>query len=334
MEKDESKKEFNSNDPIILKAFKLNPLFRELMTMDATTDEVDMRQLSKELAEKYGAEYFVNFLGAVTKGFEEAKNSNTLKGEPKTKSSVDNINSLKTSEALKNWHNKINRYINDEIYLDDLERVVEGCSSDFKDQLILANNMLHADLLVNTLMVELGDTRQIHYYLCTEIKSFDKNIEIYSIFYVASGFEKFLIESNEGDSSSKVLNSLLLMKNWCLLASDEPKFKTIILDRLINRLLQVPAKEDSNFIQANKFANHIVYTGSEKLKVQTSQPTGTLKQDIKREEYEKLATEFTSKNTQHELLTDNLFPLMISSDRRNILINRLTRNIRVRLNNL
>ena len=57
------------------------------------------------------------------------------------------------------------------------------------------------------------------------------------------------------------------MKKWCRHASDEPKFKTMILNRLIDRLFhQHQVKEDSNYLRANKFANHVVYTGSEKLR--------------------------------------------------------------------
>ena len=126
---------------------------------------------------------------------------------------------------------------------------------------------LHGDLLVNMLMVELGDTDQIHFYLYTEINSFDKNNEVLSVFYVASGFERHNIESGEGRHSTKVLKSIALMKKWCLHASDEPKFKTMILNRLIDRLFhQHQVKEDSNYLRANKFANHVVYTGSEKLR--------------------------------------------------------------------
>ena len=56
------------------------------------------------------------------------------------------------------------------------------------------------------------------------------------------------------------------MKKWCLHASDKPRFKTLILDRLIDRVLQNPVKEDKNYLMANKYANHVVYTGSEKLR--------------------------------------------------------------------
>ena len=56
------------------------------------------------------------------------------------------------------------------------------------------------------------------------------------------------------------------MKKWCLHASDEAKFKTFILDRLIVRLLQQPTEEDSNYKMANDYANQVVHTGSEKLR--------------------------------------------------------------------
>ena len=178
-----------------------------------------------------------------------------------------NSQQQKTGEALKQWHHKIERYIEDEIYLDDLERVVMNNRSDFNDQLSIVNSILHCDLLVNNLMVELGDTRQIHYYLFEELNSFDKNNEILSIFYVASGFEKAIIESVGKDSSStKVLNSIALMKQWCVYASDIDRFKTFILNRLIDRLFQAPIEEDSNYLMANKYANHVVFTGSEKLR--------------------------------------------------------------------
>ena len=179
------------------------------------------------------------------------------------------MNSLQqqTMEAVKKWQSLISRYVEDEIYLDDLERIVTHNMAEFHPQLHLANSILHSDLLVNTLMVELGDTRQIHYYLYAELKSFDKNNEILSIFYVASGFEKAIIESGSRDrSSTKVSNSIALMKKWCLHASDKPRFKTLILDRLIDRVLQNPVKEDKNYLMANKYANHVVYTGSEKLR--------------------------------------------------------------------
>ncbi len=88
-----------------------------------------------------------------------------------------------------------------------------------------------------------------------------------SIFYVASGFEKAIIESvGRGSSSTKVSNSIALMKKWCVYASDIDRFKTMILNRLIDRVLQNQIKEDSNYLMANKYANHIVYTGSEELR--------------------------------------------------------------------
>ena len=34
----------------------------------------------------------------------------------------------------------------------------------------------------------------------------------------------------------------------------------------IDRLFQHPVKEDPNYLMANKYANHVVYTGSEKLR--------------------------------------------------------------------
>ena len=187
-----------------------------------------------------------------------------------------NLFQQQTTKALKKWHKMIFSYRDDEIYLDDLERILTQNMSDFQAQIYLLDTIdeaesstlfLHGDLLVNTLMVELGDTRQIHYYLYAELNSFDKNNEILSIFYVASGFEKAIIESGSRDrSSTKVSNSIALMKKWCLHVSDEAKFKTIILDRLIDRVLQNPIKEDSHYLRANKFANHVVYTGSEKLR--------------------------------------------------------------------
>ena len=177
-----------------------------------------------------------------------------------------NLLQQQTMEAHKQWQKLIYSYQDDEIYLDDLERVVTQNMSEFNDQLQIVNSILHSDLLVNTLMTELGDTRQIHYYLYAELKSFDKNNDVLSVFYIASGFEKHLIESEEGSHSTKVLKSIALMKKWCLHASDAPKFKTMVLDRLIDRLFQHPVKEDKNYLMANKYANHVVYTGSEKLR--------------------------------------------------------------------
>ncbi len=177
-----------------------------------------------------------------------------------------NLLQQQTMEAHKQWQKLIYSYLDDEIYLDDLERVVMQNMSEFNAQLQLVNSILHSDLLVNTLMTELSDSRQIHYYLYAELKSFDKNNEVLSVFYIASGFEKHFIESDEGSNSTKVLKSIALMKQWCLHSSDAPKFKTMVLDRLIDRLFQNPIKEDTNYLMANKYANHVVYTGSEKLR--------------------------------------------------------------------
>jgi len=177
-----------------------------------------------------------------------------------------NLLQQQTMEAHKQWQKLTYSYVDDEIYLDDLERVATQNMSEFNAQLQLVNSILHSDLLVNTLMTELGDSRQIHYYLFAELKSFDKNNEVLSVFYIGSGFERRFIESVEGSHSTKVLKSIALMKKWCLHVSDAPKFKTMVLDRLIDRLFQHPVKEESNYLMANNYANHVVYTGSEKLR--------------------------------------------------------------------
>ena len=183
-----------------------------------------------------------------------------------------NLLEKQTLEALKQWRKLIYTYENNEIYLDDLERVVTQNMSNFQAQISVINAapstfFLHGDLLVNNLMVELADTDQIHFYLYTEINSFDKSNEVLSVFYVASGFESQDIESGEGSDSTKVLKSIELMKEWCQHASDEPKFKTMILNRLIDRLFhQHQVKEAPGYLMANKYANNVVYTGSEKLR--------------------------------------------------------------------
>ena len=51
----------------------------------------------------------------------------------------------------------------DEIFLDDLERIVAKNMSEFHAQFQLAKSIIHVDLLVNTLMVDLGDTHQINF---------------------------------------------------------------------------------------------------------------------------------------------------------------------------
>ena len=79
-----------------------------------------------------------------------------------------NLLQQQTMEAHKQWQKLIYSYQDDEIYLDDLERVVTQNMSEFNDQLQIVNSILHSDLLVNTLMTELGDTRQIHYYLYSQ----------------------------------------------------------------------------------------------------------------------------------------------------------------------
>ena len=57
------------------------------------------------------------------------------------------------------------------------------------------------------------------------------------------------------------------MKKWCRHASDEPKFKTMILNRLIDRLFhQHEVKVAPGYAIANLHANNIVYNGSEKLR--------------------------------------------------------------------
>ena len=187
-----------------------------------------------------------------------------------------NLLQKQTLEALKKWRKLVYNYENNEIYLDDLERVVTLNMSNFQAQISTINSInnaesstffLHGDLLVNNLLVELADTDQIHFYLYAEINSFDKSNEVLSVFYVASGFESQDIQSGEGSDSTKVLKAIELMKKWCRHASDEPKFKTMILNRLIDRLFhQHQVKVAPGYAIANLHANNIVYNGSEKLR--------------------------------------------------------------------
>ena len=70
-----------------------------------------------------------------------------------------------------------------------------------------------------------------------------------------------------GSDSTKVLKAIELMKKCCRHASDEPKFKTMILNRLIDRLFhQHEVKVAPGYAIANLHANNIVYNGSEKLR--------------------------------------------------------------------
>ena len=73
-----------------------------------------------------------------------------------------NLLQKKTLEALKKWRKLVYNYENNEIYLDDLERVVTQNMSNFQAQISTINSInnaetstffLHGDLLVNNLMV-------------------------------------------------------------------------------------------------------------------------------------------------------------------------------------
>ncbi len=70
---------FNIDNKIVLEAFKLDPLFKELIEMDTTEDRAEVLQLFNELKEKYGLEYVMNFMGAFLDNHEKAKKSNTIK---------------------------------------------------------------------------------------------------------------------------------------------------------------------------------------------------------------------------------------------------------------
>ena len=72
-------KEFNVDNKIVLEAFKLDPLFKGIMELNPTEDMADIAQLLKELTEKYGHEYVMNFVGAFLDNYEKAKKSNMLK---------------------------------------------------------------------------------------------------------------------------------------------------------------------------------------------------------------------------------------------------------------
>ena len=72
-------KEFNVDNKIVLEAFKLDPLFKGIMELNPTEDMADIAQLLKELTEKYGHEYVMNFVGGLWVDYEKAKKSNMLK---------------------------------------------------------------------------------------------------------------------------------------------------------------------------------------------------------------------------------------------------------------
>jgi hypothetical protein len=67
--------EFNVDNKIVLEAFKLDPLFKGMMELNPTEGV----ELLKELTEKYGHEYVMNFVGAFLDNYEKAKKSNMLK---------------------------------------------------------------------------------------------------------------------------------------------------------------------------------------------------------------------------------------------------------------
>ena len=71
--------EFNADNPILIKAFKLDPLFRELLKMDSTNDMIDIRQVISELKEKHGLEFFMEFAGALSENYKKAINSGTVR---------------------------------------------------------------------------------------------------------------------------------------------------------------------------------------------------------------------------------------------------------------
>lgn len=274
------KLEFDTNNPILLEAFKRDPLFYEVLQINPEKDPNDAKQLFLELSEKHG-KFFVDFMKALSY---ELKRKSIITDETPTESTSSNWTKDMTKEdsgsmkenldnaasatfiAQKKWDDKVRKYIENEIYLDDLELVIRQNMSDFKDQLSLVNDNMHTDLLVNHLMVELLNTNQIHEYIFAELNSFDKNNEIYSIFYNSTGFESSIIESTKGNYSDWVLKALGIMSNWCSCVSDKPKFKTIILDRLITRLLQQEANIHESYKMANMYANQVVFTESEKLR--------------------------------------------------------------------
>ncbi len=174
-------------------------------------------------------------------------------------------------DALKAWHAAVYNYIDNESFLDDLENAVMGDLKTFeqyyKPQLRIVNGGIEPDLLVNIFMMELKDTDQIREFLLAELNIVSKRDELSKVFCIASGFEDDEIASGNHDYSTEVNKCANFMTTWSVGAKDETKFRTMILDRLINRIL-VPEKIEvhKDYMMANALADGIVQMESEKLK--------------------------------------------------------------------
>ena len=174
-------------------------------------------------------------------------------------------------DALKTWHDAMNSYINNESFLDDLENAVLGDIETFEryysPQLSAVNGSIGPDLLVNIFMMELKDTDQIREFLLAELKSASKGDNVSKVFCIASGFEDDEIASGRRDYSTEVNKCTNFMTTWSAGAKDESRFRTMILDRLINRIF-IPEniEVDKNYTLVNAYANAIVYRESEKLR--------------------------------------------------------------------
>jgi hypothetical protein len=174
-------------------------------------------------------------------------------------------------DALKTWHDAMNDYIDDESFLDDLENAVLGDIETFEQyygaQLSTVNGVISPDLLVNIFMMELKDTDQIREFLLAELNIVSKRDELSKVFCIASGFEDDEISSGRRDYSIEVNKCTNFMTTWSTGVKDESRFRTMVLDRLINRIF-IPEniEVDENYTLANAYANAVVYKESEKLR--------------------------------------------------------------------
>ena len=171
--------------------------------------------------------------------------------------------------ALIEWRNEINNYFNNESFLDDIQNAIMGDLNKFEAyfgrQLRYVNGAIHSDLLVNILMGELKATDQIREFILAELNDASNDNELFKLYSIASGFNDDEIASGSPDYSPEVYKCYNLMAKWSKGAKDSPKFRTLILERLIMRVFTPDIiEEDENFVQANRIADLIVNVGNRK----------------------------------------------------------------------